>query len=71
MNVKNETTTVNGSSYNNESISTLIPFIKHPCINSTKHCQQCLNTYNDSLWVQYYYICWIISLKSLELYWWS
>lgn len=49
MNVKNEITTVNGSSYNNESISTLSPFIKHPCINSTKHCQQCLNSYNDSL----------------------
>ncbi|XP_027840816.2 uncharacterized protein LOC114122374 isoform X2 [Aphis gossypii] len=49
INVKNEITTVNGSSYNNESISTLSPFIKHPCINSTKQCQQCLNSYNDSL----------------------
>lgn len=49
MNVKNDITTVNGSSNNNESISTLSPSIKHPCINSTKHCQQCLNSYNDSL----------------------
>jgi len=49
MNVKNKITTVNGISYNNESISTLSPFFKLPCINSTKYCQQCLNSYNDSL----------------------
>jgi len=52
VNIKNDSTTpVNTSLNNNESISTLIPFTKHPCINNTKHCQKCLTAYNETLWV--------------------
>lgn len=55
MNIKNEITTAHSNIYNNESKSTSSPSIKHTCKNNTKYCEKCLITYNNTMWVEYFY----------------
>lgn len=44
---KTNVTTVS-SSHSNDSMSTLNPVIKLPCVNSSKHCETCFTAYKNS-----------------------